>query len=263
MKKLNFIWLVIFPFLLLGCSKSTDAKNTTLKNDVAKEVSLQISAAASLKEALTDLQKEFQEKNPQIKISLDFDGSGAICNKVLAGAPIDGVVLASENDLVQLAEKNVVAKSSALLKNTLVLVTPKAENNTGGLTEILKKANKIAIGEASSVPAGKYAKETLTTLGLNEALQDKLVAASNVRQVLSYVEAGNADCGFVYATDALISDKVKVAAEVPAAYHAPIIYSYASLKGAKDVEAVTQFFDYLQSANGKKVFETYHFSMAE
>lgn len=259
MKKLNLIWLVAVLLLFAGCGK----KATTEESPSKKTVSIQISAAASLKDALTDLQADFQKEKPQIKIALDFDGSGTIRNKILAGAPIDGVVLASESDLAKLTEKNLVTKSGALLKNTLVLVTPEAEKTAGNLTDILKNAQKIAIGEVSSVPAGKYADETLSALNLKETVEDKLVVASNVRQVLSYVEAGNADCGFVYATDALISDKVKVASEVPEDLHAPIIYSYASLKEAKDTTAVDKFFTYLQSASGKEVFEKYRFSMAK
>ena len=104
---------------------------------------------------------------------------------------------------------------------------------------------KIALGEPVAVPAGQYAKQVLTNLGIYDAVNAKAVLAKDVRQVLTYVETGNVDAGIVYSTDALSSSKVKVVATAPANSHDPVIYPAAVIKDSKNAAAARAFLDFL------------------
>jgi len=113
---------------------------------------------------------------------------------------------------------------------------------------------RVALGLPETVPAGQYTKESLANLKLWERLQPKLVMANDVRQVLTYVETGNADAGFVYRSDALTGKNVTVALAVPDNLHKPIVYPAAVLKNAPQKATAKEFLNYLASPAGMKVF---------
>ena len=149
----------------------------------------------------------------------------------------------------------------SLLSNTLVIVI----NSDGGaaitVPADLAKTTiaRIALAEPQTVPAGIYAKEYLQKAGLWKKVIDKVVPTENVRACLAAVEAGNADAGIVYKTDALISKKVKVAYEVTAAEGPKISYPLAVLKESKNAEASRKFADYLAAPEATAVFSKYGF----
>ena len=241
-------------FLLSGCASS--ANQTT-----DKSISINYSAAASLKGALTELEKNYEKSHPKININFDFTGSGAIREKVLAGAPIDGVFLASKTDATKLTKAKKAKDETAVLGNTLVLV---ANKKTPSQTEMdllttLTSAHKIAIGQPATVPAGKYAEETMTKLGVFTKLKEKFVMGSDVTQVLSYAASGNVDLGFVYKTDAMSNKNVKVLATIPEKLHSPITYYTETITETKQTKAVQDFNKYLASPAAQKVFEKYGF----
>ena len=122
----------------------------------------------------------------------------------------------------------------------------------------------IALGEPKGVPVGQYTEEILNKLGILDTVKAKAVYGSDVRQVLSWVEAGEADCGVVYATDAAIaSDKVKIVAEAPADSHKPVIYPVAIIKDSKQIDEAKKFLDFITSDKSKAVFEKYGFKRFE
>jgi molybdate transport system substrate-binding protein len=118
------------------------------------------------------------------------------------------------------------------------------------------------MGEPESVPAGKYAKESLTALGLFDGLQPKLVYGKDVRQVLAYVETGHVEAGLVYATDAQRSDRVKVMATAPPDSHTPITYPVAIVKDSPHPEAARELIAFLNSETAAAIFQRYGFSLA-
>ncbi len=132
-----------------------------------------------------------------------------------------------------------------------------------GNEQDLKKeeVKKIAIGIPESVPAGKYAQEALTNANLSDALQTKIVQAKDVRQVLQYTETGNVDAGFVYKTDALASDKVKVAFAVDPNSYSPINYPVGIVKATKHAEEAEELYDFLQTNEALDVFVKYGFKI--
>jgi molybdate transport system substrate-binding protein len=151
-----------------------------------------------------------------------------------------------------------------VLQNEVVLIVPK--DSKLGLTSFqdLKRADvkHVAMGEPVSVPAGQYAKETLTSLGIYDAVLAKAVLAKDVRQVLTYVETGNADAGIVYATDAISAAKITVVAKAPPKSHSLVIYPAAVIKDTKNPDAAKAFLDFLAGPRGTAVFEKYGFKAA-
>src|SRR5699024_4120598 len=114
--------------------------------------------------------------------------------------------------------------------NRIVLI---AEKDSNMRDEALKNVEQIAIGNPESVPAGQYAQQTLKSLNLWNKYKDKLILGKDVRQVLTYVDTGNTDIGFVYESDALSSDKVKILKKVSADTHDPIRYPAAVMADTK------------------------------
>jgi molybdate transport system substrate-binding protein len=120
----------------------------------------------------------------------------------------------------------------------------------------------IALGDPASVPAGQYGRQTLLALHLLDQLNAKLVLGKDVRQVLAYVETGNADAGLVYATDAQISSKVRVVAMAPDSTHDPIVYPVAVIKGGHNEQAARSFVDFLRGPAAKAIFVKHGFTIA-
>ena len=140
--------------------------------------------------------------------------------------------------------------------NELVLITNKEQPfNLSSFEEIDPATiDHLAIGEPESVPVGRYTKEVLEKLELLEPLQSKLVLSSSVRQVLTHVETGNADIGIVYASDALISDKVKVVAAAKPEWHDQIVYPGAIIADSTHPEEAKAFLAFLTGEQGKKTW---------
>ncbi len=232
----------------------------------AKAVSgeLIISAAASLTDAMNEMKGIYEKQNQNVKLTFNFGSSGALQQQIEQGAPADVFISAATKQMKALQDKKLIVDESCknLLKNRLVLVGPKESAKVKGFST-LKEASLISIGEPDSVPAGKYAKETLTKMGLWDALKDKVVYAKDVRQVLAYVESGNVEAGMVYLTDAKISDKVQILSIAEENTHTPIVYPAAVVKGTKNPEAAQSFVDFLSSDAAKEVFAKYGFSLVK
>ncbi|WP_169081433.1 molybdate ABC transporter substrate-binding protein [Paenibacillus sp. PL91] len=256
--------VVVMTLVFAGCGT---VPNTTSEPSQlpAEKVELTISAAASLTDALTEIQKAFEAQNATIKLSFNFGASGALQQQIEQGAPADLFLSAAVKNMAELVDKQLIAPNQQinLLKNELVVVVPKdAKIPIENVTDLTKAEVKtIAIGIPESVPAGIYAKEALTNTKLWDTLQGKSVQAKDVRQVLQYVETGNADAGFVYKTDALATEKVEVAFAVDAATYKTIQYPIGIVKATKHAKEAEEFYTYLQSQEALDVFVKYGFSV--
>ena len=232
----------------------------------AKAVSgeLIISAAASLTDTMNEMKGLYEKQNKNVKLTFNFGSSGALQQQIEQGAPADVFISAATKQMKALQDKKLIVDESCknLLKNRLVLVGPKDAAKVKGFST-LKEASLIALGEPDSVPAGKYAKETLTKMGLWDAVKDKVVYAKDVRQVLAYVESGNVEAGMVYLTDAKISDKVQILSIAEENTHTPIVYPAAVVKASKNPEAAQSFVDFLSSDAAQDVFAKYGFSLVK
>jgi len=181
---------------------------------------LNVFAAASLSDALKEIAKAYEPASGD-KLRYNFAASSALARQIKEGAPADVFFSADEAKMDDLVKGGLIVTDTrhSLLSNTLVIVV----NAEGGAAvsvpaDLAKPAiGRIALAEPHTVPAGIYAKEYLEKADLWKKIIDKVVPTENVRACLAAVEAGNADAGIVYKTDALISKKVKVAYEVSVA----------------------------------------------
>ena len=148
------------------------------------------------------------------------------------------------------------------LRNTLVLIAPLDSKLRDFQGLAGSSVRVIALGDPASVPAGQYGKQTIVALHLWDQLNPKFVLAKDVRQVLTYVETGNADAGLVYATDAQASSKVRVVATAPESSHDAIVYPAAVVKGSHSKDAAQKFVDYLGSPAARAIFVKHGFTIA-
>jgi molybdate transport system substrate-binding protein len=225
---------------------------------------LTISAAASLKDALADTEASYRSKHASVDFSNNFGSSGTLAAQIDQGAPVDVFLSAAAKPMDEMEAKGLIVAGTRcnLLRNTLVLIAPLDSQlkDFRGLAD--NSIRLIALGDPSSVPAGQYGQQTLVSLHLRDVLKSKFVLAKDVRQVLTYVETGNADAGFVYATDAQTSAKVRVVATAPESTHEPIIYPAAVVKGSHSEDAARQFVEYLRSSVAQAIFVKHGFTIA-
>ena len=262
-KKLSLLVMVLSTVLVMSACGSQQAnKETSAKGEV---VELTVSAAASLTDALQEIQKNYESKMSGVKLHFNFGASGALQQQIEQGAPVDLFLSAASKNMKALVDKQLVApdQQKNLLANELTVITAADTSISVQEAKDLLKADiqKIAIGIPETVPAGKYAQEALTSAGVWDEVQSKLVQAKDVRQVLQYVQTGNADAGFVYKTDALTTDKVKIAYTVDPTLYTPITYPIGIVQATTHAEEAKQLYDYLQSKEAMDVFVKYGFSV--
>lgn len=241
---------------VIGCGGKTEQGKT-------EAVNLTVSAAASLQDAAGELKALYESKNPGTKITMNLASSGTLQKQIEEGAPADLFISAGKSQMDALSQKGLIIEESRkdLLGNELVLVAEKNSSLAGfeGLTG--ENVKQISIGTPETVPAGQYAKETLTALKLWDQIHPKMVLAKDVRQVLTYVETGNVDAGLVYRTDAATSTVVKIVAVAPAGSNKPIVYPMAVIKSTKYQKQTEEFAKFLQSDDAVKIFEKYGFKV--
>ena len=267
-KLLSLLLSAACAFALAACSSTNNnGSNTNTPTDKqdtkgGKTVEINVSAAASLKDALEKINENYKQATGTTV------GSGALSKQIKEGAPTDLFISASNKAMNELVEGGTVEKESVsvLLKNSLVLVVPK--DNAAKIEKVEDLANldeksKLAIGETETVPAGQYAKESLTNLKLWDKVESHVVYAKDVRQVRSYVEGGEAVAGFIYSSDAAGDDKIKVVQTMDESTHKKIVYPSAVIKGAANAEAAKEYEAYLKTDASMKIFEEFGFKMAE
>ena len=171
-----------------------------------------------------------------------------------------------KNNMDDLEEEGLIDTDSRkdLLGNTLTLIaTAEAADKVSMDALTTDAVTQIAIGEPETVPAGNYATQVFENMGITDQVESKLVQAKDVRAVLNYVETGDADCGFVYRTDALMLEdgKGEIIADVDESLHDPIVYPAALIKDSPQPEAAADFYKYLETDYAKGVFEKYGFTV--
>lgn len=259
MKIFKKLFILGFTSMLLvslaGCGK----KNSETNSDVSAD--LNISAAASLKEAMTEIQESFNKDYPNVNLTFNFGASGSLQKQIEQGAPCDVFISAGQSQMTALSDSGSLEKDTEkkLLQNELVLVS--SSNDVDSINDLLtNKVTHIAIGDPKSVPAGKYAEESLTNLSMLDAVNAKLVYAKDVKEVLSWTMTGNAEVGFVYKSDTYGNDSVKVIETISDQYHSPIIYPVAIIKDTKNLEAAKDFENFLFTDTAKEIFKKYGYN---
>lgn len=228
----------------------------------AERTTIRISAAISLKNALSDVKSTYEKIVPNVELEINFGSSGLLQKQIEQGAPVDIFLSAGKKQMDELEAKGLLIPGTRtnLLGNKLVLIVAKEKKpQIKSFADLSGKAHSISIGQPETVPAGKYAKETLTKLRLWEKLEKRIMFAKDVRQVLAYVESGNVDAGLVYQSDTLTLKSGAVVAAAPTGSHSAIVYPLAEIKGSKSRVETGKFSAFLQRAEAAKIFEKYQF----
>lgn len=229
---------------------------------------VKVYAAASLTNAITDIAKVYETKYSKTDIVSVFGASSALAKQVEAGASSDIFFSADVDWMNYLINKNMVHQNKAApqLLNQLVVISPKNLKISFKAQPSFNFAQSfkghLCTGQMESVPAGKYAKQSLIKLNWLESLKGRIVGTDDVRSTLAFVERGECEVGIVYKTDALISQKVKIIGILPETSHHPIIYPLALTKqGEKNPDAI-RFEKFIKSSpQAKSIFQKYGFSI--
>jgi len=231
----------------------------------AQDRTLTVFAAASMKNALDDLNAAFT-KSSGIKVVTSYAASPTLIKQIEQGAPADVFASADIDWMDYGSDKKVIKDDTRvnLLGNRLVLIAPtdsKLDNVTIGpdfnLAQLVGDG-RIATADVRAVPVGKYAKAALEKLGSWNAASSKFTMTENVRAALTLVARGEAPLGIVYTTDAKVEPRVKIIGTFPADSHPAIIYPVAATMTSKP-EALS-YLRYLRSAAAKVIFEQYGFT---
>lgn len=274
---------------MLGCgSKQAEeipaAEETTGAEDTAAEetaeadpVTLNVFAAASMTETLTEIQEMYKEAAPNVTLVFNFDSSGTLKTQIQEGADCDVFISAAQKQMNQLdkdADPEVntdgldyVLEGTRmnLLENKVVLVVPDGNpKNIESFADLgTDKLILLALGN-EDVPVGQYSTEILTNLGILDSLEatGKITYGSNVKEVTTQVSEAAADAGIIYATDAF-SAKLTVVDQAGSDLCKQVIYPAAVLNISKNPEAAKEFLAYLQTDTCMKVFEAVGFAAAQ
>jgi molybdate transport system substrate-binding protein len=232
---------------------------------VAQEKSITVFAAASMKNALDDINAAFL-KVTGTKVTTSYAASSALAKQLEQGAPADIFACADLEWMDYSAAKKTIKDDTRvnLLGNRLVLIAPKdSKIDSVALAPSFDLAKlvgdgRIATGEVNSVPVGKYAKGALEKLGIWASVEKRFAMADNVRAALALVARGEAVLGIVYETDARVEKNVKIVGAFPADSHPAIVYPVAATVSAKPETAT--YLNFLRSGTAKAVFEQYGFT---
>lgn len=253
--KVKFL-LALSLFGIISCSPKTE-------DTESKEIL--VLAAASLTDVLNELAASYKETTG-VTVTFSFASSGALQTQIESGSPADIFFSAAQRQMNALEEKDLIETDTRknLVENKVVLITP--VNSALNIKSFNDMANpnvqKIGLGEPKSVPVGQYSEEILSNLSILDIVKPKAVYGSDVRNVLSWVETGEIDCGIVYETDAKIANNINIVTQAPEGSHRKVIYPIAVIKSSQNKEEAQKFIDYISTDSSMEVFNKYGFSSA-
>ncbi|SFS63790.1 molybdate ABC transporter substrate-binding protein [Marininema halotolerans] len=246
------LWVILLggliPLITMGNGNHNNAHSST---------ELTVLAAASMTEAVSKLASIYEKKHPDIRILPTYASSGALQKQIEAGAPGDLFLSAGEKEMSQLVQAHLIHQQlhKPLLSNQLVLIVPATNTKVDQFADLKHPTVKqIIIGQPTTVPAGRYAKQTLDTLHLTTSIHGKLIYAGDVRQVFASVQTGNADAGLVYRSDTRKKKNIRIVDTAPAESHEPIRYPIGVLSHTKHPKEAQAFYNWLQGETALGVF---------
>jgi len=247
---LALLWLSIQP--------------TFLPAEESKQPEVLVFAAASLTNALQEIGAAY-EKSAAVRVKVSFDASSSLAHQIEAGAPADLFFSADTQWMDYLESRHLIQPATRrnVLGNRLVLIAPTASQIKLKIASHFPLAaalgqGRLAIADPDSVPAGRYARSALSTLGVWNEVADRLARAENVRAALAFVARSETPLGIVYSSDALVEKNVRVVDTFPANTHEPIVYPVALTTSAKGEAA--GFLAYLLGPRAREVFVKYGFT---
>lgn len=224
-----------------------------------------IFAAASLKTALDGVAEQRRQATGR-PVAISYAASSALARQIEAGAPADIFLPADLDWMDYLAARGLIAAPGRtnLLGNRLALIGPKGAPSitieAGMPLAKLIGDGRLAMADIAAVPAGKYGKAALESLGLWAGVSGKVAQAENVRAALLLVSRGEAPLGIVYRTDAAADPNVTIVGLFPAASHPPIIYPAALTASSRSPDAAAFLAD-LRGPQARAIFEAQGFTL--
>jgi molybdate transport system substrate-binding protein len=249
---MRFLRLVLWILLPLAIGGSAAAGPLT------------VFAAASLKNALDDIDNAWKEQGGQ-GVQASYASSSTLAKQIEQGAPADVFLSADAQWMDYVMKRGLVATPHDLLGNRLALIAGSGTEIKVDIRPGFDLAGplgngRLAVGDPSNVPAGIYAKEALQHLGAWQAVEMHLAPAADVRAALTLVSRGEAPLGIVYETDAKVDPKVRIVALFPESSHTPIHYPVAVVKASTNPDAA-KFAAFLDSAAARQIFQRYGFTV--
>lgn len=292
MKKRKFTGLLIGGIVAVGlvaslglaaCGGSSSSSSTAASTAASTETAgasqagvVQIFAANSLEKALPEVQALYTEKNPDVSFAdTQFKASGDLVQQIAAGATPDVLICASTSSMDEATDYINADTRVDMFVNDLVVVTAKdSKTKITSLEDLAKVDGKIAIGDAATVPAGKYANQALASVDLYtnaegvdgeyaKSIADKVVLGDKVGTVANYVSTGDAEVGLVYTSDIYRYDGIQIAYTTPSDSHKAIKYPGAALTDATNADIAADFIDFcMTDPDAVKIFSSYGFELA-
>ena len=257
-----------------GCGGSSNkgaSEETTEVTTEGGNSKILVAAAASLQATFdNELIPLFEKENPEIAVEGTYASSGDLQHQIESGLDADVFFSAATSNMDTLAEEKLIDEDTGvdLLKNDVVLITPKDSKLGIKSFKDITKADTIAIGDPESVPAGKYAKEILTNLGVYNEVEKKASLGASVTEVLSWVAEGSADAGIVYATDAQTENtngddkEVEVVATAEdSMMQTQVVYPVGVVSASTHKDEAKAFEDFLQTDEAKVILEKAGFTI--
>lgn len=257
-----------------GCGGSSNkgaSEETTEVTTEGGNSKILVAAAASLQATFdNELIPLFEKENPEIAVEGTYASSGDLQHQIESGLDADVFFSAATSNMDTLAEEKLIDEDTVvdLLKNDVVLITPKDSKLGIKSFKDITKADTIAIGDLESVPAGKYAKEILTNLGVYNEVEKKASLGASVTEVLSWVAEGSADAGIVYATDAQTENtngddkEVEVVATAEdSMMQTQVVYPVGVVSASTHKDEAKAFEDFLQTDEAKVILEKAGFTI--
>jgi molybdate transport system substrate-binding protein len=245
-------WITLMLAVLPGMAPAAHAQSLT------------VSAAISMKDAVTEVARGFAASRPGVTVLHNWGSSGELQKQIEAGAPVDVFISAAQLQMDELEKRRLVVPGTRRIfaRNLLTVVKP-----ADSRVDIAKAADladarvaRIVVGNPRTVPAGQYAEESLRALGLWDRVQPKLVFAENVRQALEYVARGEVDAGFVYTTDAALRGQAVKEAFRPAEdTYRPVVYPAAVVAGTRQPALAQAFVELLLGREGQAALGRFGF----
>lgn len=261
--------VVLAVCMVLSCAGCGGSSNKGASEETTEVITeggnskILVAAAASLQATFdNELIPLFEKENPEIAVEGTYASSGDLQHQIESGLDADVFFSAATSNMDTLAEEKLIDEDTVvdLLKNNVVLITPKDSKLRIKSFKDITKADTIAIGDPESVPAGKYAKEILINLDVYNEVEKKASLGASVTEVLSWVAEGSADAGIVYATDAQTENtngddkEVEVVATAEdSMMQTPVVYPVGVVSASTHKDEAKAFEDFLQTDEAKAI----------
>lgn len=282
--------IVLAGMIFTGCRKSGSEEGApdaagpaeeTKENQDPEETEIQVFIAASLNAAMTELAEKYREEHPEVKITYNADSSGTLAAQIEEGYECDIFFSAAQKQMDQLETDGLLiegTRSNVLNNQVVVIALKNSGTKVSGLADI-GKAESIALA-GGSVPAGKYTREALLSLGILGDTDDaasitteqvskafdgvEISEQDNVSKVLSAVIEGSCEVGTVYYSDTYgFEEDVEILETVSYDLTGNVIYPIARVVNGEADEAqlaaAEDFLEFILSDEAAEVFDSYYF----